>query len=147
MTQTQDAINPSHYKSHPSGLEAIEIIENYMVNLGNAIKYLWRLGQKDASAQELNKARWYVRRETKYLNETQQGAHYKVSYVNPITKGLTLGLIERYLSFEPEGTLRDAKELIMRAPFYVQSLDALEVADNLLARLIDEINLKEFKSA
>lgn len=146
MTVTQDAINPSHYKSHPSGLEAIQIIENYMVNLGNAIKYLWRLGQKDATAQELGKAIWYVKREIAYLESTQREAHYKVSYINPINKGIVLNLIEGYLAHEPEGDLRAAKELLLRAPFYVQSIDALGVAVNILERLIAQSKLKEIQA-
>ncbi len=37
---------PTHYTSHPSGIECIEISEHYDFCVGNAIKYLWRAGLK-----------------------------------------------------------------------------------------------------
>jgi len=58
-----DAINPKHYKSHPSGIECIQIRRHLKSNRSDAIKYLWRCGQKDAQIQELNKAIWYLRDE------------------------------------------------------------------------------------
>lgn len=52
--------NPAHYKSHPSGIECIQVIYPLPYGAGNAIKYLWRLGMKDEDLQELTKAMWYV---------------------------------------------------------------------------------------
>lgn len=133
--------HPSHYTAHASGIEAIEVTENYGFNLGNAIKYLWRLGNKDATVQELGKAKWYVKREIDFLQRSRYDLVYKVSHVE--NRGIVLGLVERYLMAEDEGTIRDVKELLMRAPFYVHSIDALEVAVSLLSRLINEARLKE----
>ena len=63
-----DPVNhPSHYTSHPSGVECIQVTEHMSFNVGNAIKYLWRAGQKGAQLQDLEKARWYVDREIKRL--------------------------------------------------------------------------------
>jgi len=37
-------------------------------NLGNAIKYIWRAGEKDPDAiKDLKKAKWYIDREIKRL--------------------------------------------------------------------------------
>lgn len=61
-----DPINhPSHYTSHPSGVECINITEHFNFCIGNAIKYLWRAGLKEGSSdlQDLKKAEWYVKRE------------------------------------------------------------------------------------
>ena len=59
-----DLINkPPHYRGHPSGVECIELAENYGFCLGNAFKYLFRCGSKDAPEQDLRKARWYLERE------------------------------------------------------------------------------------
>lgn len=60
-----DQINhPNHYKSHPSGVEAIEICEHLGFNLGNAFKYLFRRDVKHESPiADLRKARWYLERE------------------------------------------------------------------------------------
>lgn len=61
-----EAVNhPKHYNSHPSGVECIQVVEHMSFNVGNAMKYLWRAGLKDAapSLQDLKKAAWYINRE------------------------------------------------------------------------------------
>jgi hypothetical protein len=58
-----DPINPSHYKSHPSGIECIDIVEHMSFNIGSAFKYLWRAGRKGPIEEDLRKARWYIDRE------------------------------------------------------------------------------------
>lgn len=59
-----DAINPNHYRSHPSGVECIQITEHMNFTLGNAVKYIWRAGLKSEDPiEDLKKARWYVERE------------------------------------------------------------------------------------
>lgn len=55
--------HPAHYTQHPSGVECIDITEQYNFNVGNAIKYLWRANLKDNTVEDLQKARWYVDRE------------------------------------------------------------------------------------
>lgn len=55
---------PSHYTSHPSGIECIEVTEHMGFCLGNAMKYIWRAGLKgDNQIEDLRKARWYIDRE------------------------------------------------------------------------------------
>lgn len=54
-----------HYNSHPSQVEAIDLVEEMPFNLGNAWKYLHRADEKGATLQDLNKALWYVRREAR----------------------------------------------------------------------------------
>lgn len=56
-----DAIDrPAHYTWHPSGIECIEISQHFSFNLGNAIKYIWRAGEKGSALEDLEKARKYV---------------------------------------------------------------------------------------
>jgi hypothetical protein len=60
-----DPTTPDHYRA-PSGLSAIEVIEDFGVgfNLGNVIKYVLRAGKKNPNAhQDLLKANWYLQRE------------------------------------------------------------------------------------
>jgi hypothetical protein len=60
---TKERVNhPAHYNSHPSGIECCEIVRHHNFNVGNAIKYLWRMGLKEGSSEieELEKARWYI---------------------------------------------------------------------------------------
>jgi hypothetical protein len=48
-----DNVNhPSHYTSHPSGIECIEVTRHYCFSIGNAIKYLWRAGLKKEQGLE-----------------------------------------------------------------------------------------------
>lgn len=78
MKLAQEAVNhPKHYNSHPSGVECIDVIEHYMFNVGNTIKYLWRAGLKsDASLSDLEKeledckkAAWYLGRHISNLEK------------------------------------------------------------------------------
>lgn len=63
----KDAINPDHYKT--GGIEAIDYIQSKLSPeefagycRGNMLKYLSRLGHKDAAVQEMRKALWYGER-------------------------------------------------------------------------------------
>lgn len=64
-----DPINPNHYKSHPSGIECIEISSGFDFLLGNVIKYVWRAGLKDSDSylQDLEKALWYLNKKVEYV--------------------------------------------------------------------------------
>lgn len=67
-----DPVNhPSHYTSHPSGVECIEVTRHMTFNIGNAVKYLWRNGLKDGnpSVQDLKKAVWYIEDEITRLKK------------------------------------------------------------------------------
>ena len=70
-----DAVNhPSHYTSHPSGVECIQVTEHLNFCIGNAIKYLWRAGLKDGNSdiQDLKKAVWYIEREIARLGSDNE---------------------------------------------------------------------------
>lgn len=103
-----DAVNhPSHYNSHPSGVECITITEHMTFNVGNAIKYLWRAGLKivlgstpfgeDVQAllplktlvkhiEDLKKARWYIDREILRIEQQVPKNDYKAGGITPVTK-------------------------------------------------------------
>lgn len=71
-----DPINrPSHYTSHPSGIECIEVARHMNFNLGNAIKYIWRAGSKGDAVEDLRKACWYIEDEIKRLGGLSRGQH------------------------------------------------------------------------
>lgn len=70
MQKESDQVNhPNHYKSHPSGIECIDIVEHMNFNLGNAIKYIWRADDKGAPITDLEKAVWYLQREIQRRNK------------------------------------------------------------------------------
>ena len=61
-----DVVNrPRHYTGHASGVECITVTEHFNFCLGNAIKYIWRAGEKGDPMEDLRKARWYLDREIK----------------------------------------------------------------------------------
>lgn len=70
-SRKDDPINhPSHYTGHPSGVECIQITEHMNFCRGNAMKYIWRAGEKGDELEDLKKARWYLDREIARLSAT-----------------------------------------------------------------------------
>jgi len=69
MSQADMVNHPPHYKNHPSGIECITITEHFNFCLGNAIKYIWRAGLKNAPLEDLKKARWYLDREIQMVED------------------------------------------------------------------------------
>lgn len=64
MSPEEDVINsPSHYTSHPSGVECITVTEHMDFLTGSVFKYLWRKDEKHPTPLvDLRKARWYLDR-------------------------------------------------------------------------------------
>lgn len=64
-SESYDKSSPPHYDSHPAGVKCIDVTEHMNFNLGNAVKYLWRCGNKpgESEVDDLKKARWYIDRE------------------------------------------------------------------------------------
>lgn len=74
-----DNVNhPTHYNSHPSGVECITIIRHYCFTVGSAIKYLWRAGlkkeegleDKQKEIEDLEKAIFCIKDRIKQLKES-----------------------------------------------------------------------------
>ena len=63
--------HPPHYTSHPARcmcgtpIECIQVTEHMPFNIGNAIKYLWRMDNKGKTMEDMQKAIWYIHREMK----------------------------------------------------------------------------------
>ena len=61
-------VDPDHYKSHPSGIECIQVAIHHSFGVGNVLKYLWRSGLKtqpgrdvlDSEIEDLEKAQRYL---------------------------------------------------------------------------------------
>ena len=77
---SNDNVNhPSHYTSHPSGVECITITRHYCFAIGNAIKYLWRAGlkqeegltDKQKEIEDLKKAIFYLNEKIKMLENNE----------------------------------------------------------------------------
>jgi|TARA_R110000803_G_scaffold138382_2_gene205230 hypothetical protein len=63
--------HPNHYGGEDNPYEAIKVIENWDLgfNLGNAVKYISRVGKKDNTLDDLKKASWYINREINKLKK------------------------------------------------------------------------------
>lgn len=65
---SENVNHPKYYNSHPSGIECIDVIRHYVCDIANAIKYLWRAGEKpemgrddaEKEIEDLEKAIWYI---------------------------------------------------------------------------------------
>lgn len=57
LMEQEDVVNhPTHYTSHPSGVECKDIIAYFPFFVGAAIKYLWRAGLKGDAVEDYRKA-------------------------------------------------------------------------------------------
>lgn len=65
--------HPAHY-TQKAGVECIQVTELFNFNRGNAIKYIWRAGDKDPAkeTEDLKKARWYLDREIKRVEDARK---------------------------------------------------------------------------
>ena len=60
-----DPVHPSHYKKSETGYECIDFMELMNCpNLATAFKYVWRYRLKGKPLEDLNKALYYVDRES-----------------------------------------------------------------------------------
>lgn len=66
----------SHYKSHPSGIEAIEITQYESFLRGNIIKYIMRAPYKGTELEDLEKAAEYLQWEIERVKEDQFWDNY-----------------------------------------------------------------------
>lgn len=66
-----DQVNhPLHYNNSPSGVECLEVVRWLSFNLGSAMKYIWRCGDKGKPVEDLQKAIFYLQDEIKRIEET-----------------------------------------------------------------------------
>ena len=111
---TNDPVeHPTHYASHPSGIECVDLTEHMNFNLGNAFKYLWRRDQKSDAVEDLKKARWYLQREASRI------------------KRAMIAHIDRFNTFsavEPEGNVLTAMHAIFSGHINLELLTSCEHA-------------------
>ena len=65
MTDIDYVNHPPHYQGNPEGIECIQVTRWMNFNVGNAVKYLWRVDSKDDPIENLEKAKWYIDDEIK----------------------------------------------------------------------------------
>lgn len=73
VVSDHDPVNsPKHYKGKTGKIESIDVIEEFGLNFcrGNTVKYILRAPNKNNELEDLKKARWYLDREIKTLEES-----------------------------------------------------------------------------
>ena len=171
-----DNVNhPSHYVSHPSGVETINITREFEFALGNAWKYLMRFRYKGKPKEDLEKAVWYM---NDYMNHRDLYAEFSVKHdlckteelINnarkviaaekiPEVKHAMRAILEQALfgrnvvcdfmkaKFELEDQVEKiATSLILGDEFDVASANTMIAADELLQRM-DEVDKADRKRA
>lgn len=125
-SEKREQVNhPDHYRSHPSGIECIELAEKMSFNLGNAFKYVYRRNDKENSYQDLRKAEFYIKREIERMEKLLEDI--PGSFYPALHPGLSLADLrkaERIYDTEPnpiaakfysnlfsQGPLQDPEEL------------------------------------
>lgn len=85
VEQFDNVNHPSHYVSHPSGVETINITREFEFALGNAWKYLMRFRYKGKPKEDLEKAVWYM---NDYMCHRDLYADFSVKLGNEKTENL-----------------------------------------------------------
>ncbi|AEK07625.1 nucleotide kinase [Mycobacterium phage CicholasNage] len=114
---TRDAVNPSHYKDGWSdGAELISITENLTGNGAQAVQYIARATRLDESKnksktaagliEDLNKAKWFIEREIRRIQQGVGGPKPKSASdlnitVNPICPPVDVETYFNLLSKHP----------------------------------------------
>lgn len=119
---------PRHYNVHPAGFECIELARHLNFCLGNALKYIFRAGQKDGEheTQELGKAAWYLRDELRH------------GVVSPPAAGNAHALFDRLLSHYSDH-LREALNGLRQAAFATHLTWRRSLLEQAIAHLEREI--------
>lgn len=73
------AVNhPKHYTNQVRGVEAWDVLKYFPYLRGNALKYLWRAGDKDDIVQDLRKAIAYIEKEIEMIEEERYRERGKI---------------------------------------------------------------------
>lgn len=144
-----EAVNhPKHYTSHPSGYEAIQVCEHLGFCAGNAVKYLWRCGDKHASpVEDLRKALWYTQRilsrfeeesPPTVLNLPEPPAYgFGTNFFGNLSLTYThVAVLMAALVYESRGYIAGAMAHIVRGVEYMDPVD-LRIAAYYIERAIE----------
>jgi hypothetical protein len=88
MTSGHDTIErPAHYTY--STIEPIDVIEAWALgfHLGNVLKYIARAGRKGSKIDDLKKARWYLDREIKRMEDDESDVEEELEPICPECSG------------------------------------------------------------
>lgn len=76
QTLEQEVNEPKHYRSHESGIEAIEVTRFLEFSIGNSWKYLMRYRDKCTPKKDIKKSIWYIKDYLKYFIDYNNESMY-----------------------------------------------------------------------
>lgn len=123
MTEKVD--HPQHYNSHPSGVEAIDIVQYMGFCLGNAFKYVYRYQHKNGT-EDLKKAIWYLRHQQTVILKQH------ISVTHTATNDY-----HRIITAEQNKDIVRVLEIIWDVSFNGRNNKELEEAAKILEKFVD----------
>ena len=116
--------HPRHYNTRKDNLECIDIIRHYTFDVGCAVKYLWRAGQKEdigrpmreKEIEDLEKALWYIGDEL-YFGIDRDGFAGMVREEEGDLEDMLYGLTDK--TFDDIASKKYYEEHVANAMFYL----------------------------
>lgn len=135
-----DNVNhPSHYVSHPSGVETINITREFEFALGNAWKYLMRFRYKGKPKEDLEKAVWYM---NDYMNHRDFYAEFTVKLGNEKTENL-INNARKVIAAEKIPEVKHAMRAILEQALFGRNV----VCDFIKAKLELELQVEKIATS
>lgn len=135
-----DNVNhPSHYVSHPSGVETINITREFEFALGNAWKYLMRFRYKGKPKEDLEKAVWYM---NDYMNHRDLYAEFSVKLGNETTENL-INNARKVIAAEKIPEVKHAMRAILEQALFGRNV----VCDFIKAKLELELQVEKIATS
>lgn len=145
-----DNVNhPSHYNSHKSGVEAIEVCSSMSFNIGNSFKYVFRRNDKDNIIENLEKARFYI------IEELARRRTSKYNFISYLANFINFRILNEYLErdkivmkialHEQDAYIGEIYINLSRADFEVHNKHVLEKLEQRLSTMIEFEKSKKIK--
>ena len=135
-----DNVNhPSHYVSHPSGVETINITREFEFALGNAWKYLMRFRYKGKPKEDLEKAVWYM---NDYMSHRDLYAEFTVKLGNEKTENL-INNARKVIAAEKIPEVKHAMRAILEQALFGRNV----VCDFIKAKLELELQVEQIATS
>lgn len=135
-----DNVNhPSHYVSHPSGVETINITREFEFALGNAWKYLMRFRYKGKPKEDIEKAVWYM---NDYMNHRDLYAEFTVKLGNEKTENL-INNARKVIAAEKIPEVKHAMRAILEQALFGRNV----VCDFIKAKLELELQVEKIATS
>lgn len=135
-----DNVNhPSHYVSHPSGVETINITREFEFALGNAWKYLMRFRYKGKPKEDLEKAVWYM---NDYMNHRDLYTEFTVKLGNEKTENL-INNARKVIAAEKIPEVKHAMRAILEQALFGRNV----VCDFIKAKLELELQVEKIATS